>query len=302
LITRAVYSEKELEEFRRQNEEGVTFDGKHYTLYEATQRQRKFERTIRKQKRRILVDESTEDAEKLQIDQIKLQRLKQEYARFSKGVGLPMQHARMETAGFTWKHGKTAESVAKRVEREKAAEQARLAAEAERRAKEAEENHVKWLKSIGAENTTLTTLDKLREAEYDNTIEYQMLMGYAKAVEKQDISPLVGFDMYQQIGESIQKKLVGQVTSTGVEIQSFATHFIDRVIGQTSDAHDGMRQGVPIEDVLDALQNPVKLGEVKELSNGDVRQTFYGEHAMVTISIRDKRLIQTNPQKGRGKK
>lgn len=108
-----VYSEEELEEFRKQNEEGVTFDGKHYTLYEATQRQRKFERTIRKQKRRILVDESTEDAEKLQIDQIKLQRLKQEYARFSKGVGLPMQHARMETAGFTWKHGKAAEKIAR---------------------------------------------------------------------------------------------------------------------------------------------------------------------------------------------
>lgn len=112
-----VYSEEELEEFRRQNEEGVTFDGKHYTLYEATQRQRKFERTIRKQKRRILVDESTEDAEKLQIDQIKLQRLKQEYARFSKGVGLPMQHARMETAGFDWKKAKAAEKTAKAAEK-----------------------------------------------------------------------------------------------------------------------------------------------------------------------------------------
>ena len=107
-----MHSEEELEEFRKQNEEGVTFDGKHYTLYEATQRQRKFERTIRKQKRRLLVDEATEDAEKLQIDQIKLQRLKQEYARFSKGVGLPVQHTRMETAGFTWKHGKAAEAVA----------------------------------------------------------------------------------------------------------------------------------------------------------------------------------------------
>lgn len=108
------YTDEELEEFRRQNEDGVTFDGRHYTLYEATQRQRKFERTIRKQKRRILVDESTGDKDKLQIDQIKLQRLKQEYARFSKGTGLPMQHSRMETAGFDWKHGKAAEKVADR--------------------------------------------------------------------------------------------------------------------------------------------------------------------------------------------
>lgn len=103
------YTKEELEDFRRQNEEGVTYDGKHYTLYGATQRQRKFERTIRKQKRRILVDEATGDEEKLVVDRVKLQRLKQEYTRFSKGVGLPAQHARMEAAGFDWKKGKAAE-------------------------------------------------------------------------------------------------------------------------------------------------------------------------------------------------
>ncbi len=112
-VSEPQYTEEELEEFRRQNEEGVTFEGKHYTLYEATQRQRKFERTIRKQKRRILVDESTGDTEKLQTDQIRLVRLREEYARFSKGTGLPMQHARMETAGFDWKKGKAAEKAAK---------------------------------------------------------------------------------------------------------------------------------------------------------------------------------------------
>ncbi len=103
------YTKAELEQFREQNEEGVTYEGKHYTLYEATQRQRKLERTIRKQKRRILVDEATGDNEKLQNDQIRLQVLKQEYTRFSKGAGLPMQHARMETAGFDWKKAKVAE-------------------------------------------------------------------------------------------------------------------------------------------------------------------------------------------------
>lgn len=107
------YTEAELEEFRQQNEEGVTFEGRHYTLYEATQRQRKFERTIRKQKRRIVVSKATGDKDKLQADQIRLQVLKQEYARFSKGVGLPMQHTRMETAGFDWKKGKAAESASR---------------------------------------------------------------------------------------------------------------------------------------------------------------------------------------------
>ena len=104
------YTPEELEAMRQENEEGVTFDGKHYTLYEATQRQRKFERSIRDRKRKILIDETVGDKDKLQQDQIRLQVLKQEYARFSKGVGLPMQHNRMEKAGFTWKHGKTAEN------------------------------------------------------------------------------------------------------------------------------------------------------------------------------------------------
>lgn len=59
------------------------------------------------------MDESTGDGDKLQADQVKLVRLRQEYARFSEAADLPQQHARMETAGFTWKHGKAAERVAR---------------------------------------------------------------------------------------------------------------------------------------------------------------------------------------------
>lgn len=91
---------------RRKNEEGIEFEGKHYTLYEATQRQRSLERSIRKTKRKILIDEATGDAEKLQWDQIRLVRTREEYHRFSKAAGLPEQYERMEKAGFTWKHGK----------------------------------------------------------------------------------------------------------------------------------------------------------------------------------------------------
>lgn len=107
------YTPAELEKFRKDNEAGVDFDGKHYTLYEATQRQRKFERAIRAKKREILVDETLGDKDKLQTNQIKMVRLKQEYKRFSEGVGLPMQHERMETAGFDWKKGKAAEKTVK---------------------------------------------------------------------------------------------------------------------------------------------------------------------------------------------
>ncbi len=112
-LTEPQYSDEDLEKFRRDNETGVTYGDKHYTLYEATQHQRRLERTIRKQKRKILVAEAAGDGERLQHNQIKLVRLKEEYNRFSKAAGLRTQHERMETAGFTWKHGKAAEMLAR---------------------------------------------------------------------------------------------------------------------------------------------------------------------------------------------
>lgn len=108
------YTPEELEEMRQENERGITYEGKHYTMYEAIQRQRNLERAAKDRKRRILIDEQLGDKGKLQNDQIRLQMIKQEHSRFSKAAGLPTQHARMEKAGFTWKQGKAAENAAKK--------------------------------------------------------------------------------------------------------------------------------------------------------------------------------------------
>lgn len=99
-ISSPQYSAEQLEAMRTANAEGITYNGNHYTGYEATQHQRAFERAIRKQKRRILIDEATGDAEKLETDQIKLQTLRQEYNGFSKAAGLRTQTERAEVAGF----------------------------------------------------------------------------------------------------------------------------------------------------------------------------------------------------------
>ena len=92
------YTKEQLEKFREDNEKGVTIDGKHYTGYEATQMQRKFERTIRKQKRRVLTAEASGDKEALSVAQTRLQRLKQEYGRFSKAAGLRTEPERLHVA------------------------------------------------------------------------------------------------------------------------------------------------------------------------------------------------------------
>lgn len=94
------YTPEQLRKFREDNEEGVTYRGRHYTMYEATQMQRKVERAIRRQKNRILVDEATGDAGKLTVDQIRLNRLNEEYKRFSMATGLPTQRERVQVAGF----------------------------------------------------------------------------------------------------------------------------------------------------------------------------------------------------------
>lgn len=94
------YTPEELEKFRADNEKGVTIDGRHYTMYEATQMQRRIERSIRTQKRRILVDESAGDQDKLLTDRIRFQRLRQEYKRFSRAAGLRTEPERAMVAGF----------------------------------------------------------------------------------------------------------------------------------------------------------------------------------------------------------
>lgn len=103
------YTPEQLEAMRSANAEGIDYDGRHYTGYEATQHQRALERAIRKQKRRILIDETIGDAEKLETDQIKLQTLRQEYKRFSKAAGLRTQTERAEVAGFGYKQASAAD-------------------------------------------------------------------------------------------------------------------------------------------------------------------------------------------------
>lgn len=94
------YTAQELRKFREDNKKGISYEGRHYTLYEATQMQRKVERAIRRQKNRILVDEATGDKEKLLTDQIKIRRLNEEYKRFSTAAGLRTEPERAQVAGF----------------------------------------------------------------------------------------------------------------------------------------------------------------------------------------------------------
>ena len=99
------YTEAELEEFRRANAEGITYEGRHYTAYEATQQRGRIESAIRRQKRRVLVSEKSGDADQLLADRIKLTRLNQEYGKFCKAADVKTRPQRLQQDGFGKRQG-----------------------------------------------------------------------------------------------------------------------------------------------------------------------------------------------------
>ena len=94
------YTQSELDAFRKENAQGVTWEGRHMTGYEATQYQNRIERGIRTQKHRALMSEAAGDGEQLLHDRVKLTRLNQEYARFNKAMGFKSRTERLEVVGW----------------------------------------------------------------------------------------------------------------------------------------------------------------------------------------------------------
>lgn len=172
------YSTSELEAMRDDNEKGIEYNGKHYTGYEATQRQRQLEAAIRKQKRRILVDEATGDTKKLETDRIKLQTLRQEYNRFSKAAGLRTQTERAEVAGFGYKEANAADKTYK--DYQKSLE------------KSAESDIVKSI-----------TVDNLKAAVSDSPIKEEVAARIAEVLEDYNASSLFDHATAKRLGAEI---------------------------------------------------------------------------------------------------
>lgn len=75
---------------------GCDFEGKKYTAYEATQKQRQIERTVRKLKREQAAYKAAGLEEDEQDVSIRIRRLNSEYKAFSEAAGLPEQKERMK--------------------------------------------------------------------------------------------------------------------------------------------------------------------------------------------------------------
>lgn len=96
--TEPVYSPSKLQTFKKENSEGLMYEGKHYTLYEATQKQREMERKIRKNKYKINEEKEiakvTGNQTELKKYQTKEREMLRVYNDFSKKAGLTAQYTR----------------------------------------------------------------------------------------------------------------------------------------------------------------------------------------------------------------
>lgn len=286
-ISERNWTDEWLEEQNHKENTPKEFKGKEYTAYEARQRQRQMETAMRAQRQKVkLLKDNGADPDDVMLARAKYQGQLDEYARFSKKMGLKQERERI----YLDMKGR----VATNTKKQNAKYTSEMIKNADKDSKEYKRKYENLLKYDGI------SLATFRQLKYNDLERYELLKGYAKAVGKEDIHILTGFKFYEKTANDVQKSLVGVTTSDGVVISSFTTHFIDRVIGQTSTTHPGMRLGTPVQDIKDALENPIRIGDKKIMSDGDERQKYFGNRASVVISTTDKKLIQATPQKDRG--
>jgi len=105
-VSEPIYSNKELEEIKKRNNDGFYFDGKHYTMYDGTQLQRKIETAIRKEKDRQILGVSSGNKELVGEAQRNITKLTYKYNQLCKESGLEPFKERMRVSGYKRKNTK----------------------------------------------------------------------------------------------------------------------------------------------------------------------------------------------------
>ncbi len=99
-VSSPLYTKKQLEEDRKNNEKGFEYEGKHYTLYEGEQLQRKIELAVRQQKDLQIIAKSSGDKDTISKAQSNITQLTQKYKELSKISGLPTKMNRLKVVGY----------------------------------------------------------------------------------------------------------------------------------------------------------------------------------------------------------
>lgn len=95
------YTKKQLQNILERNEQGYTMpDGTHLTMYQCTQRQRKYELEIRKCKDGQITARSAGDTDLAKQYQARINNYMDKYTQFSKSCGLPLHKEKMVVSGY----------------------------------------------------------------------------------------------------------------------------------------------------------------------------------------------------------
>jgi len=99
-VSKPEYTEEQLQADKEENEKGFEFEGKHYTMYEGTQLQRRIETEIRKNKDMQILARAAGDDDLVKESQAKISQLTRKYNKLCMASNLKPKKARMSVSGY----------------------------------------------------------------------------------------------------------------------------------------------------------------------------------------------------------
>ncbi len=280
-LSERAYSPEKLSEYANHT---VEYNGDEYHDYEASQMQRAMERSIRESKRVLT---GIEAARSEAGNEETLERLNDGFS--AESVKLKEKEAKLKD--FLRQTGRDAENDRVRVHGfNKSVSQKSIHAANKRFQQEAKET--------GAIFGGPKTLAERLNLRYSDKKESDLYDLYVKQVRKGMVTPLVTFENYKKLHADIENRVVGMVTANGTEIKAQSKHFMERVIGTLDDPkkHE-IRRGVDIDDIVDALKNPLKVADPISDRSGNRSQKYIGLRATISVNPDTGSLIQCNPTK-----
>lgn len=100
-ISERLYTDEELDRMNEEENTPKEYKGRQYTTYEALQRQRRIESTLRRKREEIaLLEKGGASEDDILAAKAKYHALSSEYAQFSKAMKLPQQRERVNISLF----------------------------------------------------------------------------------------------------------------------------------------------------------------------------------------------------------
>lgn len=99
-VSKPLYRDEQLQKIKEDNEKGFELNGKHYTMYEGQQLQRRIESEIRTQKDIQIMSRESDNQEYLYKSQNRINQLAKKYNELNKVSGLKPKRDRLKVSGY----------------------------------------------------------------------------------------------------------------------------------------------------------------------------------------------------------